>query len=178
MGARLCDESQEALGSCPQTEPPSLPSPLESLLGREAPCLSLQRFSSTYSAALLRADTNQAPSKPSPRHQASLPQTHITTPLPSRLPMNFRILALGVFQTPSTWISPHTSSSVCDQESGSQDHQSSHPSASSRAPAPSLQCPPTSENPAPKSPRLPHSLLGRCRVSPARVAHLLFAEFQ
>lgn len=55
---------------------------------------SLQRFSSTYSAALLRADTNQAPSKPSPRHQASLPQTRTTAPLPSRLPTNFRILAL------------------------------------------------------------------------------------
>lgn len=167
-------------GSCPQTEPPSLPSPPESFLGREAPGLSLQRFSSTYSAALLRADTNQAPSKPSPptpcksptnphNHSTALPAPHeLSDPCPS-----------GSFKLPKPGYH-HTHPAVCaTQESCSQDHLGL---VTQQLPT-ERQHPPCSLLPAqrtqpPKSLKLPHSLLGGCRVSPARVAHLLFAEFQ
>lgn len=166
-------KNQNALGGVVPRAPKLSPLPpisaTESLLGREAPCPSSQRLSSTYSAALLRADINQAPSKPSPRHHRSLPQTQITAPLPSRLPVNFEILGpRGSFKLLTQgYRHPHPAP-CATRESGSQDHLClvTHQLTSEHQHPPSSLLPARRTQP-PKSPELPCPLPRGCGVSPA-----------
>lgn len=139
----------------PQTKPLSLPvSCTESLLGGGT-LPSPQHLSSTYSAALPRADINQAPSKPSPRQDTSLPQTQITTPLLSqRLPKNFPILApLRSSNLRHMAITKHIQLGVLPRSLAPKITSVWLPISLHQSTSPLLQPPLSSDNPAPEVPR-------------------------